>query len=262
MTGLPVQLPSIQVLGVRVHMVTMGQALAQMEYWIQERDRCRYVVVSQMHGVMEARRDPNFKTILNSADLFTPDGVSLSWVGRIRGFGSQQRVCGSDLMWEFLKLSEKKGYQNYFYGDTEETLQLLTSKLQKDFPQLRIAGVRSPPFRQLAPEEDAQEIRMINNSGADVVWVGLGLPKQERWMFEHRDRLNVPVVAGVGAAFKFVGGRVNRAPAWMCDHGLEWLWRFTHEPKRVWRRVLVDGPRFILLVGLEQLGIKNFNDPA
>lgn len=262
MMDLPIQFPSIKVLGVRVHMVEMGQALEQMEHWIRERARCRYVVVTQMHGIMEARRDQNFKTILNSADLFVPDGISLSWVGRIRGFGTQRRVCGSDLMWEFLKLSEKRGYRNYFYGDTEQTLQRLTSKLEKDFPRLKIAGAHSPLFRRQTPEEDTQDIQMINDSGADVVWIGLGLPKQERWMFEQRDRLNVPVVAGVGAAFKFVGGSVNRAPAFMGDHGLEWLWRFVHEPLTVWRRVLVDGPKYIFLVALEQLGIKKFDIPA
>ena len=240
MTSLPAQLPFINVSGVRVHMVEMGQALEQMEHWIQERARCRYVVVTQMHGIMEARRDENFKAILNSADLFVPDGVSLSWVGRIRGFGTQRRVCGPDLMWEFLKLSEERGYHNYFYGDTEETLERLTSKLQKDFPRLKIAGAHSPPFRPQTSAEDSHDIQMINDSGADVVWIGLGLPKQERWMFEHKDRLNAPVVAGVGAAFKFVSGSVDRAPVWMGNRGLEWLWRFVHEPSRVWRRVLVD----------------------
>ena len=258
----PLQLPSIQVLGVRVHMVQMGEALELLEDWMQRRDRCRYVVATQMHGVMEARREPDFKTVLNSADLFVPDGSSLTWVAHRRGFVAQKRVCGSDLMWGFLELAQGKGYRNFFYGDTEDTLQLLTRKLSEDFPRLNIAGVHSPPFRALTPEEDAQEMRMINESGADIVWVGLGLPKQERWMFEHRHRLNVPVIVGVGAAFKFLSGRVNRAPGWMGDHGLEWLWRFAHEPRRVWRRVLVDGPIFILLVGLEQLGINKPNDPA
>ena len=249
----PLQLPSIQVLGVRVNMVQMGQTLELMEHWIQERNRCSYVVVTQMHGVMEARRDPDFKTVLNSADLFVPDGVSLTLVAHRRGFEAQKRVCGSDLMWGFLELAERKGYRNFFYGDTEDTLRRLTRKLSEDFPRLNIAGVHSPPFRPLTPEEDALETRTINESGADIVWVSLGLPKQERWMFEHRDKLNVPVVVGVGAAFKFLSGQVNRAPGWMGDHGFEWLWRFIHEPRRVWRRVMIDGPHFFFCVALESL---------
>lgn len=258
----PVQPPCIQVLGVRVHMVQMGEALAQLEYWINGPDRCRYVVVTQMHGVMEAQREPEFRKILNSADLFIPDGVSLSWVGRCRGFGSQKRVCGSDLMWEFFKLAEEKGYRNFFYGDTEETLRLLIRNLSEDFPRLNIAGVHSPPFRSLTPEEDSQETKMINESGADIVWVGLGLPKQERWMFEHRDKLNAPVLVGVGAAFKFSSGQVKRAPAWVGDHGFEWLWRLMREPRRVWRRVMIDGPRYVFYVTLESLGLKKFDTPT
>ena len=258
----PANPPSIHVLGIRVNMVQMGEALGLIEHWIQQRDRCRYIVATQMHGVMEARRDPDFKTVLDSADLFVPDGVSLTWVAHRRGFGSQKRVCGSDLMLEFLELAQEKGYRNFFYGDTVDTLQLLTRRLSEDFPRLKIAGVHSPPFRPLTPEEDARETRMINESGADVVWVSLGLPKQERWMFEHRDKLSVPVIVGVGAAFKFLSGRVHRAPPWMREHGIEWLWRFFHEPRRVWRRVFIDGPRFIVLISLEELGWKKFDAPA
>ena len=262
MTGHPARLSSLHVLGVRVHMIQMGEALALLEEWIRNSGRCRYVVVTQMHGIMEARRNPAFMTVLNSADLFLPDGVSLSWVGRLRGFASQKRVCGSDLMWEFFKLAEEKGYRSFFYGDTTETLRMLTLSLKKAFPRLEIAGVHSPPFRPLTPEEDAQAIEMINDSEADVVWVGLGLPKQEQWMFEHKDKLGVPVVAGVGAAFKFLSGRMHRAPGWMGNHGLEWLWRLLHEPRRVWRRVFLDAPRFILLVGLEGLGWTKFDKPT
>jgi N-acetylglucosaminyldiphosphoundecaprenol N-acetyl-beta-D-mannosaminyltransferase len=116
--------------------------------------------------------------------------------------------------------------------------------------------MHSPPFRPLTGEEDAQEIALINESGADIVWVGLGLPKQERWMYEHREALNAPVLVGVGAAFKFMSGQVNRAPSWVGDHGFEWLWRFIQEPRRVWRRVMIDGPHFLIYVALESLDSK------
>ena len=249
----------MRVLGVSIHMLQMPQVLDIVEGWIQDRDRCRFIVATGMHGVMEARRRSTFKELLNSADLFLPDGISLVWAARLRGLRHQNRVCGSDLLWEFCRLAEQKGYKVFFYGDTEDTLQDLTTRLKQVFPRLSIAGVHSPPFRALTPEEDEQEVKMLNESGADVVWVGLGLPKQEQWMFDHKERLSVPVLVGVGAAFKFVSGRETRAPAWLGDRGLEWLWRLAHDPKRVWRRVLFDGPRFIFHVALEQSGLRKYN---
>ena len=249
---------SIRVLGVHVDMLQIPEVVSQMERWIGEHGRCRCVVVTGMHGVMEARRDPDFKALVNSADLFVPDGMSLIWTARRRGFQLKKRVSGSDLMWEFFKLAEKKGLKSFFYGDTENTLQQLTLKLRDHFPQLQVVGTHSPPFRPPTIEEDRREIETINQSGADIVWVGLGLPKQERWMFTHRDELKAPVVVGVGAAFKFLSGQVKRAPNWMGDRGLEWFWRFLHEPRRLWRRVLIDGPSFTFQVMLELTGLKKY----
>ena len=252
-------LPAIDILGVRVHMVQMPDVISRLQQWIQTRDSCHYVVATGMHGIMEARRNAAFKGILNSADLFVPDGISVIWAARSRGFKLKKRVCGSDLMWDFFKYSEEHGYSNFFYGDTTETLEQLVSKLKVSFPRLKIAGYHSPPFRALTPEEDQQEINLINNSGADVVWVGLGLPKQERWMSEHKDKLTVPVMAGVGASFKFLSGRVKRAPDRIGRLGLEWLWRLLTEPRLVWRRVLLDGPRFVFAVTLERTGLRKYS---
>jgi len=246
-------IPSMRVLGVRVHAIQIPDVVELMERWIRERAKCHTIVVTGMHGVMEARRNPDFKAILNTADLFVPDGISLVWAARRQGFRLEKRVSGSDLMWEFFKIAEQKGYGVFFYGDTEDTLHLLRDRLKNDFQHLKVVGTHSPPFRQLTAEEEAQDIRMINESEAEVVWVGLGLPKQERWMFKHRDQLNAPVVVGVGAAFKFVSGRLMRAPPWVGDHGFEWLWRLIHEPRRVWRRVMIDGPHFVFCVALENL---------
>jgi N-acetylglucosaminyldiphosphoundecaprenol N-acetyl-beta-D-mannosaminyltransferase len=250
--------PEITVLGVRVHMVEMPQVVQRFEDWIQHRERCHYVVATGMHGVMEAQRSPGFKSILNEADLFVADGMSLVFVSRLRGVGLRKRVSGADLMKEFISTSEEKGYKHFFYGDTDETLGELVKKLEQEFPDLVVAGVYSPPFRELSQEEDQEQVNIINESGADVVWVGLGLPKQERWMFEHKDRLNAPVLVGVGAAFKFVSGQQTRAPQWMGDRGFEWAWRFIHEPRRVWRRVLIDGPRFAFHIALEQTGLRKY----
>jgi len=252
-------IPSIHVLGVRVHMLQIAGTLEIMESWIEERDKCRCVVATGMHGVMEARRDPQFKNIVNSADLFVPDGMSLVWVARRRGFPLRRRVSGPDLMWEFLKLAETKGYSSYFYGDTTQTLKALSTRLKESLPNLQIAGIHSPPFRELTMEERDLEIQNINSSGADVVWVGLGLPKQERWIFDRLNELEVPIAVGVGAAFKFLSGHVQRAPGWMGNSGLEWLWRFGQEPRRTWRRVMIDGPKFIGHVVLELSGIKKYD---
>ena len=240
-------------------MVQVPDVLALMEHWIVEKDRCHYIVATGMHGVMEACRDPEFFRIVESADLFVPDGISLIWTARLRGVRLKRRVCGIDIMCEFFELAEEKGYSIFLYGDTEETLQLLTDQLKNQFPHLKIAGTYSPPFRPLTTEEKMQEIEMINDSGADVVWVGLGLPKQERWMYERKDLLTVPVLVGVGAAFKFASGNVARAPAWIGDHGFEWLWRLIKEPRQIWRRVLIDGPRFVANIILEQGGLKKYD---
>ena len=250
--------PFIKVLGVRVNPVGMSDVLQLMEHWIKERDSYHYVVATGIHGVMEARSHPDFRNIVDSAALLVPDGYPLVWMARRRGFRLNRRVCGTDLLWEFSRLAEQKGYRVFLYGDTDDTLQKLTRRLKESFPHLQIAGCHSPPFRTLTPEEKAQEVGMINESAADVVWVGLGLPKQERWMSEHKDELNVPVVVGVGAAFKFLSGKVNRAPNWIGDRGFEWLWRLLHEPRRVWRRVLWDGPRFAGHLALELSGLKKY----
>ena len=250
---------TIRVLGSCVHMVDMTQVLENVEGWVKNPGGNRYIVATGMHGVMEALRHPDVKDALNSADLFVADGISLVWVSRLRGHTMKSRVCGSDLMWECLKQGEAKGYRHFFYGDTEETLEQLALSLTKEFPNLKIAGYRSPPFRTLTPAEQDYELQLINASGADMLWVGLGMPKQERWMFKNRQQLNVPVAVGVGAAFKFLSGQVSRAPSWMGDLGFEWLWRFFHEPRRVWRRVFIDMPIFAYHVAMEQIGLKHYN---
>jgi N-acetylglucosaminyldiphosphoundecaprenol N-acetyl-beta-D-mannosaminyltransferase len=175
-----------------------------------------------------------------------------------RGGCAPQQVRGTDLLWKFCEISSKKGYRNFFYGDTEEVLALLTSQLRKRFPVLNVAGTYSPPFRELTPEEDTKIANLINLTAPDVLWVGLGLPKQERWIYEHRDRLKAPVVIAVGAAFKFVSGKVECAPPCVSDRGLEWAWRFVHEPRRLWHRVVIYGPQFVTHALLELSGLKKY----
>ena len=253
------QVPAIQILGTRVHMVEIPDVLKVIDDWIQlDRQRFHFVVNTGMHGLMEGHRDPEFKIILDSADLFAPDGILVLLVARLRGFALRKRETGPELLWRFSKTAAERGYKYFFYGDVEETLNLVSEKLLETYPGLAIVGAHSPPFRPLTAEEDRRIIDTINQAAPDVLWVGLGAPKQERWIYEHREKLHVPVVIGIGASFKFLSGRVNRAPAWVRNGGFEWLWRFLKEPGRVWRRVLIDAPQFVGLAALEMTGLKKY----
>ena len=189
--------------------------------------------------------------------MFVSDGISVVWLARLKGFDIKKRVTPADLMPEFFKVAHKEGFSNYFYGDTDETLQALSKKLLENFPNLKIAGSYSPPFRELTKEEDEEIIEKINQAKPDVLWVGLGLPKQEQWIFKHKEKLKAPVIIGVGAGFKFLSGKVKMAPRWIGDLGFEWLWRLFHEPKRIWKRVFLCGPFFIWLVIKDFLNFKS-----
>ena len=211
---------SLKILGLGVHFTEMSQVISLMDTWIAKKTNCKHIIATGMHGVMEARRNPCFRNIAEMADLFVPDGFSLVLVARLRGINRATRISGPDLMLEACKHSAEVGHRVFFYGDTEETLNDLIKRLAELCPSLNIVGIWSPPFRKLTEEEDADEIKMINNSRPDILWVGLGLPKQEQWIYDHKDNLNVPVVIGVGAAFKFVSGRVRRAPNWIVVEAL------------------------------------------
>lgn len=246
------QLPAITVLGTRVHAVRLEEAVAQLEAWIQTGASGRWVVASGMHAIMEGWRRPAFQALINQADLFVPDGYSVVWLARRYGAALPGRVCGTDLLTAFCETAARKGYRVFFYGDTEEVLARLRARLLARWPSLQIAGTYSPPFRPLTSAEDAEACRRITEACPDIVWVGLGLPKQEHWIAEHQARLPVPVFVAVGAAFKFVSGDVRRAPAWIGAHGLEWAWRLLMEPRKMWRRAL-DVPVFTTLALLELL---------
>ena len=249
---------SFRVLGVRVDVLEISDAICQIEQWISRRGTSRFVAVTGMHGVTEAQHDPAFKTILNSADLVVPDGMPLVWLGRSRGHQIKRRVYGPELMEAFLARTQHRGYRHFFFGGAPGISQRLASQLKTAFPQITIADTYSPPFRPPTPDEDQRIIKRINTSNSDILWVGLGTPKQEKWMFEHRNQLNVPVLLGVGAAFDIHAGIKSQAPRLMQEHGLEWLFRLGQEPRRLWRRYLVYGSEFLYWVALEKLGLKKF----
>jgi N-acetylglucosaminyldiphosphoundecaprenol N-acetyl-beta-D-mannosaminyltransferase len=233
------------ILGIRIDLVQIPDTIRYIAEWIEKRKFGNYIVVANAYDVVVGCKDAGLKDAVNASSLTVPDGFSLVLLSRFKGFKLKKRVYGPDLMLEALKFSEKSGYSSFFYGATDETLDLLIGNLKVKFPGLKIAGHYAPPFRKLSQEEDKAVVDMINNSEASIVWVGLGCPKQQLWMYEHKDKLKVPVMVGVGAAFDFFAGTKPQAPRWMGEHGFEWLFRLVTEPKRLWRRYLIDYPLFV-----------------
>lgn len=247
----------VNVLGVGISAINIPSALHIIERWITERER-HYVCVTGVHGVMEAQSDQSFKKILNNAGLNSPDGMPMVWMGRLHGFKEIDRVYGPDLMLAICELSARKGYSSFFYGGAEGIPDELGKRLQEKFPDFKTAGAYSPPFRPLTPAEDEMVVDMINKSGADILWIGLSTPKQERWMSDHAGKLEVPVMLGVGAAFDFHTGRVKQAPAWVQRSGMEWFFRLTKEPRRLWRRYLRNNPLFLFNVFFQLSGLRKY----
>ena len=263
MTDIPpeqaISFTSIRILETRVDMVGIPDVMAIMSHWIDsEPDRMHHLVNTGMHGIMEAHKDKSFGASLDAAELLAPDGILAILVARFHGHRIKKQDTGPALLWRFSEVANRLSYKYFFYGDTDETLELLSSKINAEFPGLRIVGAVSPPFRPLTPEEDAEMVAKINQAKPDVLWVGLGMPAQDQWIYDHRQVLNVPVAVGTGASFKFIAGTASRAPKLVRNLGFEWLWRLAHEPKRVWRRVVLDAPRFILLVSLQLSRIKKY----
>lgn len=250
-------IPRANILGVGISAVNMAEALETIVGWIAQREH-HYVCVTGVHGVMESQRDDGVRAIHNRAGLVVPDGMPLVWLCRAKGHKHVARVYGPDLMLSVCERSLETGYRHFLYGGAEGVPELLAEKLSQRLPGVRIVGTHSPPFRTLTPSEDAAVVRMINESGAGIVWVGLSTPKQERWMAFHVGRLKAPVLIGVGAAFDFHAGLKRQAPRWMQRSGLEWFFRLITEPRRLWRRYLVNNPLFMLLVLSQALRLKRY----
>ncbi len=246
--------PRVDVLGAGISCIDMNDAHYAIREWIKKRQQ-RYVCVTNVHSVMESLRNPKLRDILNRSGLSTPDGMPLVWLCRWGGQRRTQRVYGPDLMMSVCESGQAEGYRHFLYGGEPNVLDLLAKRLEREFPSIDVAGSFSPPFRTLTEDEDKEIVDMINKFRPDVVWVGLGAPKQELWMADHIDRLNCPVLVGVGAAFDFIAGQKSQAPAWMRNNGLEWLFRLIQEPRRLWRRYVILNPLFILSLALHRAGI-------
>ncbi len=246
-----VEFPQVcTILGVNIWVTDMEKTVQFVEKYIH-RLSGQYVCVGNGHTTVTAFEEDDYRKVQNSAVGILPDGEPLSIVSRRRGYKQAQRVTGPDFMEQmFIKGKEGDELRHFFYGGSQETLDELKKVLKEKYPALKIAGMYSPPFRPLSEEEDKQAVEMINKTDPDIIWVGLGAPKQERWMYEHQDRVK-GLMFGVGAGFDYHAGRLKRAPMWMQKMSLEWLMRLLQDPRRLWKRYLLTNVKFLWYVNKE-----------
>jgi N-acetylglucosaminyldiphosphoundecaprenol N-acetyl-beta-D-mannosaminyltransferase len=253
--------PRVNVLGVGVHAFNMETAVETIEAAIESKSK-GYICVTGVHGVIEAQRDEKFRAILNKAFMVTPDGMPTVWVGKSQGHPDMKRCYGPDMMLEVCRRSVEKGYSHFLFGGNVGVADQLAAELKAKFPGIRICGAYTPPFRPLNAVEEQELIEMVESTQPDVFWVGLSTPKQERFMSAYLDRLDVKVMAGVGAAFDIHTHQTKDAPMWMQKSGLHWLFRLIQEPKRLWKRYLINNPLFVYQMSLQMLGLRSYRMEA
>lgn len=247
----------------RVRVVSLTPDVSDHELAIRqiadlaERGRGGYVCFSTVHMVMESYDDPQFARKVNEADLIITDGMPIVWMQKLQGAKDAERVRANDLMNLLCEYAEKNNLRVGFYGGKQEVIDSILERAAQDFPNLQISYAYSPPFRALTKEDDAEIVQEINNSETQILFVGLGCPKQENWMAAHKDNLQA-VMLGVGASFDFYAGNVKESPEWMGRLGLEWLYRLTQEPRRLWKRYVILNPRFLWLATLQLLNLRKF----
>jgi len=234
----------IPVLGVGISPANLPEVVVSLDNWRQSAQQ-GYVCCVSVHGIVTAQRDQAVRAALNGASLATKDGMPMAWWCRRSGDADSTRVCGSDVFDAVCRYGIERGYRHYFYGGSQAVLDSLVERLPHLYPGIVIAGYRSPPFRALTPDEDAADIDAINQADSDFVWVGLGMPKQEKWIAAHFGKVRATALLGVGAVFDFYAGTKPRAPVWMQQAGLEWSFRLCSEPRRLARRYLIDNSIFV-----------------
>ncbi|MDD3225120.1 MAG: WecB/TagA/CpsF family glycosyltransferase [Clostridium sp.] len=234
------------ILGVNIDVLNMKKAVGFIENNLNE-IKGQYICVSNVHTTVMASDNEHYRTIQNSAFLRLPDGKPLSVVSKFKGFKEAERVTGPDLMGEIFKESETRGYTHYFYGSKQETLKQLQINLSEKYPKLKIKGFYSPPFKELTSEENKRTIKTINEVKPDFLWVGLGAPKQEYWMYNHKNQIN-SLMIGVGAGFDYFAGNIKRAPRWMQKLSLEWFYRLCQQPTKLMKRYMVTNVKFMYLI--------------
>jgi N-acetylglucosaminyldiphosphoundecaprenol N-acetyl-beta-D-mannosaminyltransferase len=256
-TDVSSEIPRVNILGVGVTPVNLPQTINILERWRVE-GRRDYVLCTSVHGLVEAQRGPEIRSALNRSGLTTEDGMPLVWWCQRSGYFNAGRVSRTELLLAMCARAPQTGHRHYFYGGSSRVVEAMVSCLVKRFAGITIAGYRSPPFRPLTPEEDAADIRAINEARPDYVWVGLGMPKQDKWIVQHLGKIEAAALLGVGAAFDFIAGTKPRAPLWMQRSGLEWLFRLMTEPRRLAYRYLIYNTIFVTRALEQIVGWKSY----
>jgi len=250
--------PRLSLLGVRVSAFALAAAVTDMQQAIAG-DRRVYASTCPVYTLMQGHERPEVRAALNGAEWVTPDGMPVVWALRLRGARAAGRVYGPDLMAALSQAATTHGQPQFYLGGAEGVAEALAHTLAQRYPGLVVAGTYTPPFRDLTSEEEAAMLDRLNASGAAVIWVGLGSPKQDLWMARYRPHLRAPLLIGVGAAFDFFTGRQRQAPRWMQRSGLEWLFRLASQPGRLWRRYLVYNPKFLWHFSLQLAGLRHYD---
>ena len=227
--------------------------------YLRTQNKPSYLTVNNVHTVTEGLKDPEFRQIVNNSFLALPDGKPLSVIGKWKGIKRVERIFGPAFFEKTLEWGVEENLKHYFFGSSGITIEKLKKNIENKFPGIKIAGAVSPPFREFSVEENEQFIQDIINSKPDVIWVSLGAPKQEKWIYSTFRRLNKGLMIGIGAGFDYLAENLKNAPGWMKDLSLEWIYRLIQEPGRLWKRYLISNSKFIFYVTLELLGLKKFN---
>ncbi|HEX5475774.1 MAG TPA: WecB/TagA/CpsF family glycosyltransferase [Vicinamibacterales bacterium] len=249
-------LPEFFLSGVRIHAIRVADVVATVDDWIASR-RVEYVVLTGAHGVVEMQSDAELRAINNRAGLTTPDGMSVVWMGRLKGHAAIEKVYAPDIMTALFEHGVSRGYRHFLYGGDPGVAEALRAVLERRYPGIHVTGTYCPPFRPLEGHEVDDIAAAIEAAAPDIVWVGIGCPKQERWMARFRPLLQAPVLIGVGAGFDFLAGRKPLAPRWIQRSGFEWLYRLLSEPRRLWPRYSRVVPRFLYIAVRDRLGVQD-----
>jgi N-acetylglucosaminyldiphosphoundecaprenol N-acetyl-beta-D-mannosaminyltransferase len=250
--------PFASVLGTRVSAVDLNSAVDLCDRWIQLSRENGYVCATGVHGIMEAYADSELRRILNHAFMNVPDGMPMTWVGRMQGFHDMDRVFGPDLMMAMCRLSVERGYRNFFYGGKPGVASFLSESLQRKIPGLQVVGTYTPPFRNLNSHEDKELLAQVRESRPHIIWVGLSTPKQERFMAQYVDYLQAPMMCGVGAAFDFHTGAIRDCSQWVKRAGLQWVHRLIQDPTHLWKRYLRNNPAFLWHIALQLSRLRQY----